>query len=113
MRTVRNITVCVSPEIFYQTRLLAAEYESTVSGVVAFLLERLPDALERARYPVGGTKRKSSASMSSVGGIKQQSSASMSSFAPASVPASQSLESPEVIADKELPSAVPGDSFSL
>jgi hypothetical protein len=113
MRTVRNITVCVSPELYRQTKLLAAKYDTTVSGVVAYLLERLPDALERARYPVGGTKRKSSASMSSVGGIKQQSSASMSSFAPASVPASQSLESPQVIDDKELPSAVPGDSFSL
>ena len=113
MRTVRNITVCVSPELYRQTKLLAAKYDTTVSGVVAYLLERLPDALERARCPVGGTKHNSSASKASVGDIKQQSSASMSSFAPASVPASQSLESPQVIDDKELPSAVPGDSFSL
>jgi len=113
MRTVRNITVCVSPEIYSQTRMLAAEYETTVSGMVAYLLEGLPNALERARCPVGGTKHNSSASKASVGDIKQQSSASMSSFAPASVPASQSLGSPQVIADKELPSAAAGDSSSL
>ena len=73
MRTVRNITVCVSPEIYRQTRLLAAKYDTTVTGVVAFLLEWLPDALERARYPVGGTKRKSSSSMPTVGGISSAS----------------------------------------
>jgi hypothetical protein len=113
MRTVRNITVCVSPELYRQTRLLAAKYHTTVSGVVAFLLERLPDALERTRYPVGGVKRRSSASMSSVGEIKQQSSASMSSFAPAGTQAPQAPESPQAIAFKELPVATSRDSSAL
>ena len=67
MRTVRNITVCVSPELYRQTKQLAAKYDATVTGVVAFVLERLPDALERARYPVGGIKPKSSTSMPTVG----------------------------------------------
>jgi hypothetical protein len=57
MRTVRNITVCVSPELYRQTRQLAAKYDTTVSAIVAYLLERLPNALIRADYPVGGTKR--------------------------------------------------------
>ena len=56
MRKVKNITVCVTPEIYRQTRHLAAEYDSTVSGIVAWLLQRLPDALERSRFPKGGPK---------------------------------------------------------
>ena len=58
MRTVRNITVCVSPELYRRTKLLAANYDTTVTDMVAYLLERLPDALARAAYPVGGRKRK-------------------------------------------------------
>ena len=56
MRKVKNITVCVSPEIYRQTRHLAAQYDSTVSTIVAWLLERLPSALERSRFPIGGPK---------------------------------------------------------
>jgi len=56
MRKVKNITVCVTPEIYRQTRHLAAEYDSTVSTIVAWLLERLPAALERTRFPKGGTR---------------------------------------------------------
>ena len=55
-RKVKNITVCVSPEIYRQTRHLAAEYDSTVSTIVAWLLQRLPEALERTRFPKGGPK---------------------------------------------------------
>jgi hypothetical protein len=32
MRTVRNITVAVTPELYRQTRMLAAEYNSTVTA---------------------------------------------------------------------------------
>jgi hypothetical protein len=121
MRTVRNITVCVSPEIYRQTKQLAAKYHTTVSGVVAFLLERLPDALERARYPVGGVKRKSvsmptaepkrksSASMPTAE-PKRKSSASMPTVSPSSMQASMAPQSPQAIATKELPHAKPGDS---
>jgi hypothetical protein len=56
MRKVKNITVCVTPEIYRQTRHLAAEYDSTVSTIVAWLLERLPAALERTHFPKGGPK---------------------------------------------------------
>jgi hypothetical protein len=56
MRKVKNITVCVTPEIYRQTRHLAAQYDSTVSTIVAWLLERLPAALERTRFPKGGPK---------------------------------------------------------
>jgi hypothetical protein len=35
MRTIRNITVAVSPELYRQTRMLAAEYDSTVTAMVA------------------------------------------------------------------------------
>jgi hypothetical protein len=57
MRKVKNITVCVTPQIYRQARHLAAEYDTTVSGIVAGLLERLPDALERLHYPRGGPRR--------------------------------------------------------
>ena len=56
MRKVKNITVCVTPEIYRQTRHLAAQYDSTVSTIVAWLLQRLPAALERTRFPKGGPK---------------------------------------------------------
>ena len=57
IRKYRNITVCVSPEIYRQTRHLAVEYETSISGMVAWLLPRLPDALKRTRYPIGGPQR--------------------------------------------------------
>jgi len=55
-RKVRNITVAVSPDLYRQTRRLAIEYDSTVTGVVTYLLERLPRALKVERFPVGGPK---------------------------------------------------------
>ena len=54
MRNAKNITLCVSPAINRQTRHLAADYDSTVSGIVAWLLERPPAALERAQFPKAG-----------------------------------------------------------
>ena len=53
MRKVRNITVSVDPELYRQTRRLAAEYDTNVTDIVRFLLERLPGALKAARYPGG------------------------------------------------------------
>jgi hypothetical protein len=57
MRNVKNITVAVSAELYRQTRKLAAEYDTTVTAMVAHLLQRLPDALERTQFPVCGPKR--------------------------------------------------------
>jgi hypothetical protein len=54
MRNVRNITVSVNPKLYRQTRRLAVEYDTTVTDMVRFLLEKLPGALKQARYPVGG-----------------------------------------------------------
>jgi hypothetical protein len=54
MRTVRNITVAVTPELYRQTRMLAAEYDTTVTALVAYLLQAMPKALKAARFPVGG-----------------------------------------------------------
>jgi hypothetical protein len=56
VRTVRNITVAVTADLYRQTRKLAAEYDTTVTAIVAYLLQRLPNALKRAEYPVGGPK---------------------------------------------------------
>lgn len=52
MRKVRNITVAVTPELHRQTRRLAAEMDTTVTALVAYLLERMPAALKAAGYPV-------------------------------------------------------------
>jgi hypothetical protein len=57
MRNLKNITVCVPAEIYRRARHLAAEYDTTVSAMVAWLLERLPTALERSKFPQGGPKR--------------------------------------------------------
>ena len=56
MRNVKNITVAVSVDLYRQTRKLAAEYDTTVTAMVAYLLQRLPDSLKRAHFPVGGPK---------------------------------------------------------
>ncbi len=53
MRTVRNITVAVEPELYRQTRKIAADYDTTVTDMVRFLLLVLPDAVKAARYPGG------------------------------------------------------------
>jgi hypothetical protein len=53
MRTVRNITVAVEPELYRQTRKIAADYDTTVTEMVRFLLLVLPDAVKAARYPQG------------------------------------------------------------
>ncbi len=64
-RKRRNITVAVSPELYHQTRLLAVEFDTTVTSLVAYLLERMPTALRQARYPKGGPKPASPAPVSS------------------------------------------------
>ena len=56
MRDVKNITVAVPVDLYRQTRKLAAEYDTTVTAMVAYLLQKLPDALKRAHFPVGGPK---------------------------------------------------------
>jgi len=53
MRTVRNITVAVEPELYRQTRRIAADYDTTVTDMVRFLLLVLPEAVKSARYPGG------------------------------------------------------------
>src|ERR1035437_6185182 len=56
MRTVRNITVAVEPELYRQTRRIAADYDTTVTDMVRFLLIALPEAVKAARYPGGRTQ---------------------------------------------------------
>jgi hypothetical protein len=51
MRTVRNITVAVEPELYRQTRKIAADYDTTVTDMVRFLLVALPEAVKAVRYP--------------------------------------------------------------
>ena len=41
MRKRRHITVSVTPELYRQTRRLAAECDTTVSAMVAYLIEKL------------------------------------------------------------------------
>ncbi len=52
----KNITVAVTPEHYREIRHLAADYDTTVTTLVAYLLKRLPDALRRANYPGPGSK---------------------------------------------------------
>jgi hypothetical protein len=53
MRKVRNITVAVDPELYRQTRRLAAEYDTNVTEMVRYLLLAMPEALKAARFPGG------------------------------------------------------------
>jgi hypothetical protein len=57
MRQVRNITVAVPLDLYLQSRRLAAQYDTTVTAMVAHLLERMPIYLKNANYPVGGPRR--------------------------------------------------------
>ena len=57
MRKVRNITVAVPHDLYLQSRRLAAEYDTTVTAIVAHILERMPAYLKSSDYPVGGPKR--------------------------------------------------------
>ena len=50
-RKCKHITVSVTEEQYHRTRLLAAEFDTTVTALVAYLPDRLPDALRRAHYP--------------------------------------------------------------
>ena len=52
MRELRHITVAVTPELYSQTRKLAAEMDSTVTSMVAYLLVRMPSFLKSAGYRV-------------------------------------------------------------
>jgi hypothetical protein len=60
MRTVKNITVAVTPELYRQTRRLAVEFDTTVTALVTFLLVKMPTCLRDSRFPVGGPKPKPS-----------------------------------------------------
>ena len=53
MRTVRNITVAVEPELYRQTRRIAADCDTTLTDMVRFLILVLPEAVKAARYPGG------------------------------------------------------------
>ena len=53
MRKVKNITVAIDPELYRQTRRLAAENNTSVTDLVRFLLLAMPEALKAARYPGG------------------------------------------------------------
>lgn len=50
-RKCKHITVSVTEEQYHRTRLLAAEFDTTVTALVAYLFDRLPDALRRAHHP--------------------------------------------------------------
>lgn len=52
MREVRNITVAVTPELYLQSRKLAAEMDTNVSTMVRYLLVRMPSFLKSAGYKV-------------------------------------------------------------
>ena len=58
MIPTRKITVSVPLDLYLQSRRLAAEYDCTVTAMVAHLLERMPKYLKAANYPVGGPKKR-------------------------------------------------------
>jgi hypothetical protein len=53
MRTVRKFTVAVEPELYRQTRRIAADYDTIVTDRLRYLLLALPEAVKAARYPGG------------------------------------------------------------
>jgi hypothetical protein len=51
MRKVKHITVAVPVDLYRQTRRLAAEYDTTVTAMVAYLLERPRLTLRKLTFP--------------------------------------------------------------
>jgi len=47
----KQITVAVTPTHYCEIRMLAAELDTTVTHLVAYLLKRLPGTPRRAKYP--------------------------------------------------------------
>jgi hypothetical protein len=94
MRNVKNITVAVDPELYRRTRRLAAEYNTSVTDMVRFLLLVMPEALKSARYP---------------GGRPQFGSAAVRARAALVASAAQPPAKPEVLQAAEVTSAsMPG-----
>lgn len=52
MREVKHITVAVSPELYRQTRKIAADLDSNVTALVAYILQTFPWRLKQAGYNV-------------------------------------------------------------
>ena len=88
MRTVRNITVAVEPELYRQTRRIAADYDTTVTDMVRFLLLALPEAVKAARYPGGRPQ---------FGLAAARAAASVPLATPATTPPSLSPEKSEIL----------------
>jgi hypothetical protein len=53
---IKKITIAISPELYRQSRMLAAEFDVTITGMVAGLIQSLPNILVQANFPVGGPK---------------------------------------------------------
>lgn len=57
MREIRTITVAVPAELYRQTRKIAADYDTTVTAIVAGLLQNLPRILETFAHRPGEPKK--------------------------------------------------------
>jgi hypothetical protein len=51
MPRVRNITVAVSPDLYRQTRRIAADSDTTVTELVRHILIHLPELLRNTNHP--------------------------------------------------------------
>ncbi len=85
MRKVKNITVSVTPEVYRDARHLAADYDSTVSAFVAWLLPRLRVSLERTRFPKGGVKPSAQPDCATVPAYLTDKDSAASEYSPARV----------------------------
>jgi hypothetical protein len=101
MRTVRNITVAVEPELYRQTRRIAADYDTTVTDMVRFLLLALPEAVVAARYPGGRPQFGLAAARSAASAL------------PAAISPASPVLSPEKIAISPCTPVNPGNPHSL
>lgn len=51
MTKVRNITIAVTPELYRQTRRIAADSDTTVTELVRHILINLPELLRSTNHP--------------------------------------------------------------
>jgi hypothetical protein len=94
MREVRHITVAVSPELYRQTRRIAADYDTTVTAIVADLLHKLPRLVKYTPYGSGSTPTPSPIPQTSAKREEDQKSAATPSPSETSSPSPAPLTAP-------------------
>ena len=111
MRNVRNITVAVDPELYRQTRRLAAEYNTSVTDRLRFLLLAMPEALKAARYPGGRPQFGNAAARAARDAAAAQTPVSLTAAPSVTSANSQATETQATVRPNSAPNSFPASQI--